>query len=374
MSRQQQTQSRLQLLQPLLEDLKELMEAHVGPNEYPEFLRVNFATYMNPNISDQEALQLLLQYMRDYLFRVDHRNAMREAQSCCNVQKRGGEIFPSSNKMHGRKYSMGGKTHVMPDGSVMLNSDHQTDRRAVKYALGGMQIQPYPQPIRREYQPVYNVAGLGAILEEGATYLFGNATERMKRFMKEHGDEPIESITVGRVPLSKAIATAMSALTLGKFDKAKANKGYDDFFHLFYVINGKYRLEKNQNVNLIDNYKPVDNQENFNVDLGGLKGKTINEFIKNGEAVMGEKDYWGNYDGLVKNCQNWVMQNMKANGVYTQALKDFTFQDTQELIDEVNPYVKGAMKEVTSVASALDKFVSWLSGGRFGLKRGGFVR
>lgn len=348
MSRQQ-TQSRLQLLQPLLEDLKELMEAHVGPNEYPEFLRVNFATYMNPNISDQEALQLLLEYMRDYLFRVDHRNAMIEAQSCCNVQKRGGIIFPSSNKMM---------------------------HRTKKYALGGMAIQPYRQPFREaqyEIQPV-NTAGVGEWLESGATALFGNATERMKRFMKEHGDEPIESITVGRVPIAKAIATAMSALTLGKFDKAKANKGYDDFFHLFYVINDKYRLEKNQNVNLIDNYKPVANQENFNVDLGGLKGKTINEFIKNGEAVMGEKDYWGNYDGLVKNCQNWVMQNMKANGVYTQALKDFTFQDTQELIDEVSPYVKGAMKEVTSVASALDKFVSWISGGRFGLKRGGFAR
>jgi hypothetical protein len=354
------------VLQPLLDHLQRIM----SDKDYEKFRQQMKPLLFDPNLSDREAVAMTRAYIAQY---------ETQNPSCCNVQKRGGEIFPSSNKMSGRKYSMGSKTHVMPDGSIMLNSDHQTDemmpdRRAVKYALGGMQIQPYPQPIRREYAPVYNTAGVGEILEAGATYLFGNATERMKRFMKEHGDEPIESITVGRVPLSKAIATAMSALTLGKFDKAKANKGYDDFFHLFYVINGKYRLEKNQNVNLIDNYKPVDNQESFNVNLGGLKGKTINEFIKNGEAVMGEKDYWGNYDGLVKNCQNWVMQNMKANGVYTQALKDFTFQDTQELIDEVSPYVKGAMKEVTSVASALDKFVSWISGGRFGLKRGGFVR
>ena len=343
------------VLQPLLDHLQRIM----SDKDYEKFRQQMKPLLFDPNLSDREAVAMTRAYIAQY---------ETQNPSCCNVQKRGGEIFPSSNKMSGRKYSMGGKTHVNQTDEMM------PDRRAVKYALGGMQIQPYPQPIRREYQPVYNVAGLGSILEEGATYLFGNATERLKRFMKEHGDEPIESITVGRVPLSKAIATAMSALTLGKFDKAKANKGYDDFFHLFYVINDKYRLEKNQNVNLIDNYKPVENQESFNVNLGGLKGKTINEFIKNGEAVMGEKDYWSNYDGLQKNCQNWVMQNMKANGVYTQALKDFTFQDTQELIDEVNPYVKGAMKEVTSVASALDKFVSWISGGRFGLKRGGFVR
>lgn len=343
---------RIVVLRPLLEHLKNIMSS----KDYERFIAKDKALYFDPNLSDQEAVMLLTVFIHQY----------ENSPQCCAVQKRGGEVFFNPNiNMH--RQSFGGQ-------------------RTSKYALGGMNIQPYPQPYRKaEYEMNYEIqpspynrpvktAGVGEWLESGATYLFGNATERLKRFMKEHGEEAIESISIGRVPLAKAIATAMSALTLGKFDKAKSNKGYDDFFHLFYIINDRFRLEKNQNVNLIDNYKPVENEEQFKVGLGGLKGKTINEFIKNGEAVMGEKDYWGNYDGLVKNCQNWVLQNMKANGIYSEALKDFTFQDTQELIDEVNPYVKQGMKEVTSVASALDKFVSWLSGGRYGLKRGGFAR
>jgi len=214
---------------------------------------------------------------------------------------------------------------------------------------------------------------LGIDVEKLATSLFGNATTRMKNFLRDHGDEPITSIVIGRVPISKAIASAMSLVTSGAFDRQKSKKGYDDFFHLFIIINDKYRLEKNQNVNVMTDYKPVENEERFNVSLGGLSGKSINDFVNNGVEKMGETDYWGNYDALQKNCQNWVMQNLKANDVFTQAVQDFAFQDTNDLQLEVSDYVKGGLKEVTNIASGLDKFLSWLSGGRFGLKQGGKV-
>jgi hypothetical protein len=223
-----------------------------------------------------------------------------------------------------------------------------------------------PAPVH--YQPAY----LGTLVGDVATWFFGNATERMKRFLKEHGEEEITAIEIGRIPLMKEIASAMNLITSGKFDESKKNRGYDDYFHLFLVINGKYRLEKNQTVNVMTGYSEKDNEERYVVS-GKPKGKTINDFLKNTEEEMGENDFWQNYDGLVKNCQNWVMQNLKANNVYTQAIEDFTFQDTQELQLEVSPYVKGAMKEVTNLASGLDKFLSWISGGSWGFKRGGKV-
>jgi hypothetical protein len=132
-------------------------------------------------------------------------------------------------------------------------------------------------------------------------------------------------------------------------------------------------LEKNQNVNVVVDYKPVESEERFDVALGGLEGKNIIDFINNGVERMGETDYWGNYDALQKNCQNWVMQNLKANDIFTQAAQDFAFQDTQDLQLEVSDFVKGGMKEVTNIASGFDKFISWVSGGRFGLKQGGRV-
>lgn len=228
-------------------------------------------------------------------------------------------------------------------------------------------------------QPLYKTqkmpqAYLGTLVSDVATFVFGNATQRMKNFMKEYGDEEITDIQVGRKPIVKEIAQAMNLISAGKYEEVKKDRGYDEFFHLYLIINDKYRLEKNQTVNVLTGYKEQPDEERIKVGLSGLKGKTINEFIANGVEQMGENDYWQNYDGLVKNCQNWVMQNLKANNVYDKEIEDFTFQGTEELQLGINPYVKGAMKEVTNLASGLDKFLSWISGGAWGFKRGGTVR
>jgi hypothetical protein len=237
-------------------------------------------------------------------------------------------------------------SHIMPDGRRMLDSEHEK----------------------------VEAAFLGTLVSDAATFIFGNATTRMKNFMKDHGDEEITNIQIGRKPIVKQIAQAMNLLSAGKYNEVKQERGYDEFFHLYLILNDKYRLEKNQTVNVLVDYKEQPDEERFNVSLSGLKGKTINEFIKNGEEAMGADDYWQNYDGLVKNCQNWVMQNLKANGVYDKGIEDFTFQDTEELQLGINPYVKGAMKEVTQLASGLDKFLSWISGGAWGFRMGGRVR
>jgi hypothetical protein len=73
------------------------------------------------------------------------------------------------------------------------------------------------------------------------------------------------------------------------------------------------------------------------------------------------------------NCQNFVSQNLKANGVDSEGAEDFYYQNTDRLQAVIKPAVKESVKEVTSVASAFDKFLSWVSGGAWGLKRGGAV-
>ena len=222
--------------------------------------------------------------------------------------------------------------------------------------------------------PDMEAAFLGTLVSDAATFIFGNATQRMKNFMKEHGDEEITAVEIGRLPIESAISAAMNLISAGKFEETKRNKSYDDFFHLYLIINNKYRLEKNQTVNVVKDYKEQPDEERIKVGLSGLKGKTINEFIKNGENEVGEADYWGNYSGLKQNCQWWVLNNLKGNGIYDKEILDFTLQDTEELQLGMNDYVKAGMDELTQTASALDKFVSWLTGGWFGLKRGGRVR
>jgi hypothetical protein len=216
--------------------------------------------------------------------------------------------------------------------------------------------------------------GVGGFLADIATRLFGQATYKVKKFLEKHGSEEITSIEIGRVPIESAINIAMEVLSGGEFKKSAVEQGFDAYFHLFLVINGSYRLEKNQNVNVIYPYHRVAKEERYTVSLDGLKGKTIDRFIANGVQRMGETDYWGNYDGLVKNCQNWVSQNLKANGVDSQGAEEFYYQNTGKLQSIIKPSVQAHVKEVTSLASGVDKFLSWISGGRLGLKRGGVLK
>ena len=227
----------------------------------------------------------------------------------------------------------------------------------------------YKLPV--EEDPAY---GIGGTLASLATAIFGQATYKVKKFLEQHGMEEITSIEIGRVPLQAAINTAMEVISLGEFSKAKKMYGYDSYFHLFLIINGTYRLEKNQNVNVIYPYSRVKDEDRYPVSLSGLKGKTIDDFIANGVQRMGENDYWGNYDGLIKNCQNWVSQNLKANGVDSKGAEEFYYQNTEHLQDVIKPTVVEHVKEVTDLSSAVDKLLSWVSGGKWGLAKGGLLR
>jgi hypothetical protein len=164
----------------------------------------------------------------------------------------------------------------------------------------------------------------------------------------------------------------MELISLGEFSKSKEKRSYDEFFHLYLIINGAYVLEKNQTVNY-KSYTPNDKEELYEVSLSGLKGKTIADFINNGQEFMGEGKYWQQYNGLTNNCQKWVESNLKANNVDSVGTKEFYYQDTQDLIDAIDPSVQDFLEETTDVASAVDKFLSWISGGAWGLKRGGTI-
>ena len=267
-----------------------------------------------------------------------------------------------------------------PEEEYYFKSDPNALYHKFGFSDGGQVKYPYPRyklPVEEvmiQDHVAKDAFGIGGWISDIGTAVFGNATYKVKKWLEAHGEEEIESIQIGRVPIEKAINTAMEILSLGEFSKAKKMYGYDNYFHLFLILNDKYRIEKNQNVNVIYPYSKLENEDRFNVSLGGLKGKTINEFIANGVERMGENDYWRNYDGLVMNCQNWVSQNLKANGVDSVGAEEFYFQNTDHLQDVINPAVKEQVKEVTNLASGLDKFLSWISGGKWGLEKGGMVR
>jgi hypothetical protein len=223
-----------------------------------------------------------------------------------------------------------------------------------------LKIQPYT-PIHIENKFI------GGLIKKLGNWLFGAATTRVKNFLKEHGDDKITSLEVGRTPVKGAIDKTINLLSGGKYQDAKDKEGYDKFFHTFIIVNGKYRLEKNQTFNII-NYSKSEDEENETVKA---PNKTINEFVQAGVDKMGEDDFFGDYTALEKNCQ-WFLKNLlNANGI-TSANK-FIFQDVKSIKESVGDVTNVVADETTDLASGIDKLVSWISGGKLGLRRGGKV-
>lgn len=207
---------------------------------------------------------------------------------------------------------------------------------------------------------------IGGIIKKVGSYFFGDMTQRVKNFMKQHGDEKITSLELGRTPISSMLNKTINAISGGSFDEGKKKLGYDDFYHLFLIINGRYKLEKNQNLNITD-YKKASDEENESLSAPDI---TINEFIKKGVDKVGSSDFFGNYSALNQNCQ-WLLKNLlNANGISSG--DKFIYQDIKDLKESM-PITGAIADEATDLASGIDKLISYISDGKLGLKRGGRV-
>jgi len=198
-------------------------------------------------------------------------------------------------------------------------------------------------------------------------WLLGYESTRFKQFLKQHGQEKITSIDAVRAPIAKAIRLGFDLLTGGAFEQAHKKLGVDNFFHLFLVINGKYRIEKNEVVNY-KAYSKASDEEDMSIPLKGEI--TINELIQTA-AKGNEKTFWLEYNPLGNNCQAWVSTVLRKNGLLTPSISSFVNQNMEELLKELPDYTEGTSKEITDTASYINRIIQLTTGGRLGFEHGG---
>lgn len=219
-----------------------------------------------------------------------------------------------------------------------------------------------------------------------AKNFFGNITNKVKdfvvpvagdkaippavrRFLRDHGNEEITSLKVARVPISRMLDKLLNVVSLGGFDVGKQRTNVDEFFHLFLVVNDKYRIEKNQLVKCMD-YVPAEKEESANVPLKGRL--TINELLFN---AVGDSpsDFWSNYSAFNKNCQWWVMRVLRANGLDNPTLEGFVKQSLDELVPAVGNFTQNFSNATTDLGAKIDEGLQNLTNGMLSLKNGGLV-
>lgn len=176
--------------------------------------------------------------------------------------------------------------------------------------------------------------------------------KRFRKFIKNHGREPITSVVMVRAPVDKLGVGVVQLITAGRWNELKKKAGIDAVFHTGLFINGKYVIEKLEKLEArVDpSYGSQGGKaETFPLDLGSQKGKlTIAEFLEKGRTRMGKEFY--TYDFLKSNCQSFVMQLADANGLLTPEGRAWIKQDLEKLIHEFPELSKYLGVKLTDVA------------------------
>ena len=170
------------------------------------------------------------------------------------------------------------------------------------------------------------------------------------------GDIDISEITIARTPLSKAMMFLLNMSSLGEFNKRLKETPHDTLFHLFMVITtskGKYILEKNDVINM-KKFTSF-SKDTESVSVGGIKAElTLNVLLERTKQMMGDKFF--DYKGLDNNCQFFISNILKSNGLNNSGLSTFVLQDTRRLFDN-NPKFRKIVNSITDMGSVSNRII-----------------
>lgn len=169
--------------------------------------------------------------------------------------------------------------------------------------------------------------------------------------LHHNGSQRIKEMKIFRYPLNNALHKAVEIASGG------ASKiYYDQLFHLGLVMlleNDKMVLvEKNEEVEVTDTFSPNKNTDVMPVQLN--KDITLHELMEKTQKYMGNKNFF-DYTPLQYNCQNFVMNVLKANGLWKEDYKDFVYQSMTELVENIPNFTQSLAKALINTKAWINK-------------------
>ena len=170
----------------------------------------------------------------------------------------------------------------------------------------------------------------------------------VKKIMTQYGNEIIKSMTLKRTPVSGLLTGALNVFSLGKFGK-RMSKSFDELFHLFLEIQlqsgTRLLLEKNERINMEINPKERPDTQIKNI-INVPQNLSINQLLETTKRQMGSQFF--QYDAVKNNCQDFLLNVLKSNGIGNEQDYEFIKQDTEQLFKGLP-----ALKKVAHLATEL---------------------
>jgi len=155
-------------------------------------------------------------------------------------------------------------------------------------------------------------------------------TRKVAEMIMKYQDTLITSITIGRTPLNTALQEFLNVASFGRANQNKTNMNYDDYFHLFIIINDKFILEKNEVINF-DKINNLPSQKTETKAVVVPPNLTISDLLINTQNRQGSKYF--RYSASSNNCQMFIRDIFQSNGIGTSEDLQFVKQDTNYIFN-----------------------------------------
>jgi hypothetical protein len=177
----------------------------------------------------------------------------------------------------------------------------------------------------------------------------------LAKLIQKYGDQTIKSITVCRVPLSKAIQLVGNIISVNGLEAAKKQLGYDNIFHLYLYIelhnNQHFTLEKNELIRVYYGRDDRKRAETMPVYINKLID--LNSFFENGIKLDPQGFFI--YNIQKNNCQNFCILLLNGSHLLTPALQTFILQNAESIIEHLPPKLTWFSNQLVSLYAKIQR-------------------
>ena len=172
-------------------------------------------------------------------------------------------------------------------------------------------------------------------------------TTSSAKVLTKHKDKVIRSVSIGRTPIQASSLLKVAGISLD-------SKPYDQLYHLFMVLtftDGKQiSVEKNEVIKLSNSNLTRANTETKQISKAP-NNTTLALLLEKTEEAMGYS--YHRYSTLTNNCQDYILNILKANRFGSQAVKQFIKQDTSDLVGKKTSKVLDNVTRVAGIFQTL---------------------
>jgi hypothetical protein len=177
----------------------------------------------------------------------------------------------------------------------------------------------------------------------------------VRTFLEDGGEDvPVHSLEIVIEPLAPVVEILANKMTGGEASAYAHQRGFDGFFHVALIVNGKYSIEKHKEgvyvgpevPRGVNNPKVRVQRKHINVS----RRLTIGSMLDATHKMMGDPAYFS-YDLLKNNCAVFVEKVLQANGLLTSDSKAFVNQDIAGLSRKMPGFAPAVAKVFTNLTN-----------------------